>query len=113
MRTIRREIREFRDFLYDSSVNIKDRCFLVFSLAMIVSFLVSVPCGFIMKEPLSSTLNTLFASALFTVFVVIAYRSKKIRRIRLLVAFLDVFVLMPGLFLTNGGVFSGAPLWVD
>ena len=102
----------FYDFLYDSSIDLKDRCFIVFSLAMVLSFLVSVPCGLIMREPVLSTAMTLVACLVFTVFVRISYKSRKIRRIRLTIAVLVALFLLPGLLITNGGIYSGAPLWI-
>ncbi|MBR1855071.1 MAG: DegV family EDD domain-containing protein [Lachnospiraceae bacterium] len=112
MSLFKRKIEAFHDFLYDSSIDFKDRCFIVFSLAMVLSFLVSVPCGLIMREPILSTVMTLVACLVFTLFVRISYKSRKIKRIRMTIAVLVALFLLPGLLITNGGINSGAPLWI-
>ncbi|MBQ9277108.1 MAG: DegV family EDD domain-containing protein [Lachnospiraceae bacterium] len=107
-----RERNSLNFFIYDSTIDLKDRSFIVFSMAMIMSFVVSVPCGLIMGEPISSTITTLVGTIIFTILVSIAYKTRKIGPFRLVVAVLDAFVLLPGLYITNGGINSGAPLWI-
>ena len=62
-------------FLYDSSINLKDRSFVVFSIAIIVALYLAVPSGIIMQEPLSATISTLVGAVLFTIYVFYAFRS--------------------------------------
>ncbi len=99
-------------FLNDSSINIADRSFMVFSISMIMALYAAVPCGLIMHEPLISTLTTLFGAVFFSLYVLYVYKSKKIQQARIILAVIIALVFLPAMFFTNGGVAGGTPIWL-
>ena len=48
----------FHDYVYDSSVELRKRTFLLFSAAALLALFTAIPCGLIMHEPLSATIST-------------------------------------------------------
>ena len=46
------------DYLYDSSIDIKERTFMLFSVAVLTALILAIPLGLIMQEPLSATIST-------------------------------------------------------
>ena len=75
MKAIRREISRFRSYIYDQSIDIKDRSFLLFSITVLIALFAAIPCGLIMREPLMATLATLGGTVFFTVYLVIAVNT--------------------------------------
>ena len=104
--------KNFADYIFDPSVDIKDRSFMVFSAAVLVSLFLAVPAGIIMHEPLSATLSTLAGAIFFTIFVLAAIRLKKINQAKIIVSIILIFIFLPAMFFTNGGAQGGAPIWL-
>lgn len=96
-----------RDYLYDSEIDIKERTFLLFSAAVLVALILAVPFGMIMQEPLSATISTFIGAVFFTLYVVFAFKRKKIRRAKIVISIILIFIFLPAMFFTNGGVVGG------
>lgn len=89
IRQFRKLIVKTTEYLNDTSVNMNDRAFVVFSTTVLVALFAAIPCGLIMHEPLSATLSTLAGAVFFTAYVawaiikdrlevtVIQYRSSR------------------------------------
>lgn len=105
-------IKRIRDYIYDPSVDLKDRSFMLFSVAALVAMFASVPCGLIMHEPISATISTVAGSMFFAIYMLHAFRKNKIERARKVISFVLVLIFLPLMFFTNGGVGGGAPLWM-
>lgn len=105
-------IKRIRDYIYDPSVDLKDRSFMLFSVAALVAMFAAVPCGLIMHEPISATISTFAGSMFFAVYMLHAFRKNKIERARKVISFVLVLFFLPLMFFTNGGVGGGAPLWM-
>ena len=99
-------------FLNDSTINIADRSFMVFSISMVIALYLAVPCGLIMREPLTATISTMFGALFFTACVVYAYRRKKIKQARIMLAIILSLIFLPAMFFTNGGINGGTPIWL-
>lgn len=54
--------------MYDSSVDIKDRTFMLFSIAVLASLFLAIPFGLIMQEPLSATISTFLGFVFFILY---------------------------------------------
>ena len=65
-----------------------------------------------MREPLLATIATLAGALILTVIVVVAYRKNKTRYARILISVSTVFIFLPLIFFTSGGVNGGAPIWI-
>ena len=105
-------IDRFRDYIYDPSVNIKDRSFVVFSITVLFALFAAIPCGLIMREPLSATIATLIGAIFFSLYVWYEIRSKHIARAKIVISVVLVFIFLPAMFFTNGGAIGGTPIWL-
>ena len=103
---------KIRKYIFDPTVDIRDRAFMLFSILVLIALFAAIPCGLIMKEPLSATLSTLVGAILFSLYVYIAFRKCRIARARVVLSVVVVFVFLPMMFFTNGGGSGGAPLWL-
>ena len=102
---------QLKEYVYDSSISLKDRSFVVFSFVLIGELIFgAVPSGIIMKEPWSSTLYTLAGALFFGAYVVYSIRKKKIASAKIVISVILIFIFLPLMFFTNGGVYSGVPV---
>lgn len=102
----------FRDFFYNSSIDVKDRAYILFSIAVLIALFVAIPCGLIMKEPPMATLSTLAGALFFSAYVYYSIRKNKIKSAKKILSVIVVFLFLPGMFFTNGGAEGGAPVWL-
>ena len=109
---MREELARFREYIYDSSVSLKDRSFMVFSVMVLGALFAAVPCGMLVDEPISSTISSLIGALVFLVFVIYAYKKKKIAQAKIVICIVLIFFFLPAMFFTNGGVYSGTPVWL-
>ncbi len=101
-----------KDYVFDTSINIKDRTFILFSLAVLVALFLAIPCGLIMREPPLATVSTAVGLVAFSLYVYICFRKERIARARIVISFVLVFIFLPSMLITNGGIESGAPIWL-
>ncbi len=112
MHNLKKIIKLINRYVRDSSVDIKDRSFMVFSVTLLVGIFLAVPAGIIMHEPVSATVATLIGGVLFSVYVWYSFAKGRINRARIVISFVVVFIFLPAMFFTNGGASGGAPLWL-
>ena len=112
MRAVKRLYERITRYILDSSINIKERSFIVFSITVLVALFAAVPCGLIMHEPLSATLSTFIGAVFFTAYVIICFKWNRIERARIVLSIIIAFVFLPVMFFTNGGVEGGTPIWL-
>ena len=105
-------IARIRRYIYDSSVDLKERTFMLFSGVVLVALFLAVPFGIIMREPFSATISTFIGAVFFTLYVVYAFKKKHIRTAKIVLSIILVFIFLPAMFFTNGGVEGGAPIWL-
>ncbi len=109
---IKRLIDKIRDYIYDSSVDLKDRSFILFSIAVLGALIVAVPAGMYMGEPIEATISTGAGALFFIIFVAFAFKKNIIDKARVIICVILVFVFLPSMFFTNGGVYGGTPVWL-
>ncbi len=111
-----KRIREFHErfmnYVYDSSIDIKERTFIVFSFAVLIALFAAIPCGLIMHEPPSATISTVIGAVFFTAYVIFSIRRKRIQQAKLTLSVILVFFFLPAMFFTNGGAEGGTPIWL-
>ena len=61
MDSIKRLYGRINNYMYDSSIDIKERTFMLFSGAVLVALFRAVPFGLILREPISQHLLVLFS----------------------------------------------------
>ncbi len=112
MRAARRLYERIIRYIFDSSINIKERTFIVFSITVLVALFAAVPCGLVMHEPITATIATFIGAVFFTAYVIISFRHKKIERAKIVLSLVLSFIFLPAMFFTNGGVEGGTPIWL-
>ena len=112
VQNMKKMINNLKNYVYDSSVNVKERVFVVFSITVLFALFAAVPCGIIMHEPPVATISTLVGAILFSVYVVYAITDGKIEQARIVLSIILIFVFLPAMFFTNGGVYGGTPIWL-
>ena len=103
---------KLRDYVYNPTVNLKDRTFILFSVAVLFALFIAVPCGLIMREPLSATISTLIGAIIFSIYVYLCFKFKRLARARIAISIILVFIFLPLMFFTNGGIYGGTPVWL-
>ncbi|MCR5507811.1 MAG: DegV family EDD domain-containing protein [Lachnospiraceae bacterium] len=98
------------DYLYDSSIDPKERAFVVFSVSELAALFLTLVIGIFLKEPKSSTMVQFLITAACTALFIFAVKTGKLKGARIVVAFLLVFLLQPAMFFTKGGIHAGATL---
>ena len=109
MRSLRKRI---ADYVFNPSVNIQDRSFVLFSCLVLIALYAAVPLGLIMREPLSATISTLIGAIAFSAYVYYVFAKNKIAQAKIVLSIVVVFLFLPAMFFTNGGALSGVPLWL-
>lgn len=103
--------KQLKEYMYDSSVSLKDRSFILFSIVLILELIfVASPLGVLQGEPMSATLATLGGAILFGIYIIVSFLRRKIKSAKVVVSILVVFAFLPLMFFTNGGVYSGVPV---
>ena len=105
-------VNRFKDYIFDSSINIKDRSFILFSTAVLFSLILAVPSGLIMGEPPIATISTAVSLVFFTIYLVFSFKTHRLERAKIVISIILVFIFLPGMFFTNGGVYGGTPVWL-
>lgn len=95
-----------QSYIYDSSIDIKERTFMLFSGTVLVALFLAVPLGLIMGEPPSATISSLIGAVFFTLYVIYAFKRKRIKNAKILISIILIFIFLPAMFFTNGGVES-------
>ena len=85
-------------YFFDSSIDAKDRSFVVFSFSEIMALFASLIIGIFLNEPLSSTVSQAIITVACSALLIFAVRSGRIRVAKIFVAFLLVCVFQPLLF---------------
>ena len=104
--------KRFIKYIYDQSINVKDRSFILYSVLVLVALFFAVPCGLIMHEPLSATISTLMGAICFSIYLFYSFKKRRIERAKMVLSLVVVFVFLPAMFFTNGGANSGTPVWL-
>lgn len=104
--------KHIKEYIYDQSIDIGKRTFVLFSVLVLLAIFAAVPCGIIMREPVSATVSTFIGAVFFSIYVYHAIKKDMIERARVVLSVILVFIFLPAMFFTNGGVYGGAPIWL-
>ena len=99
-------------YIYDPTRDIKDRSFILFSIVVLISLFIAVPCGLVMHEPPIATVSTFAGALFFSVYVKYSVKNNKIEKAKKVISVLLIFIFLPAMFFTNGGSDGGAPVWL-
>ncbi len=98
----------FLNYLYDSSIDMKDRTFVLFTFAEMFALTVNVLYGFLfLGEGLVPTIATIVFVIFGAAIIIKLMKKKDLRRARIILALLLVFVMRPAMFFAKGGIRNG------
>ena len=109
---IKRIFSRFKEYITDTSVDIKSRTFVLFSAVMLAALYLAIPSGLIMGEALPAMVTTISGTVLFTIYVAVVFKKKRIKNARGFISVIVVFVFLPFMFFTNSGAQGGIPIWM-
>lgn len=98
MKMIKKIHNILEDYVYDPSINIKERTFIMFSIAVLVALFAAIPCGIFMREPLSATLATLAGAVFFSLYVIWSFKKNRIERAKIVISIILVFLFLQEMF---------------
>ena len=108
---LRKKLIHLKKYMYDSTINLKDRTFVIFSTLLITELVfIGIPLGFLMNKPTSSALTILISVSFLALYVFYTIKKNKIKSAKIVISIILVFALLPITFFTNGGINSGAPV---
>ncbi|MCR4785768.1 MAG: DegV family EDD domain-containing protein [Lachnospiraceae bacterium] len=107
MRILRRLNERVNSYLFDSSIYIKDRTFVLFTSLELMALLLNAVVAVILGDPLTSALASLMGVAVGVVILIILVRMDKIKVAKISTALVLVLFLRPAAFFTKGGVDNG------
>lgn len=107
MKHFRRIKERFYGYIYDSSINVKDRTFVLFSTLYFAVLLIYMLIGIILHEPFHSTLATAVIIGGNIGFLVYIVKRSMFKSAKVIVAFFMVFVFEPYCFFAKGGLHCG------
>ena len=107
MRILRRLNERFNSYLFDSSIYIKDRTFVLFTSLELMALLLNAVAAVILGDPLTSALASLMGVAVGAVILIILVRMDKIKVAKIAIALVLVLILRPAAFFAKGGVDNG------
>lgn len=112
MRLFKNIRNRLKDYLFDSSINIKERTFMMFSIVVLIALFLAIPSGLIMREPVTATVSTIIGTVFFSVYVFFSFTKNRISQAKIVISIILIFVFLPVMFFTNGGVEGGTPIWL-
>lgn len=112
MKSLKGFINRIQSYILNPGVNMTEKSYMVFSTVVLIALFVAVPCGLIMREPFIATISTLLGAIAFTIYVYVSYKKQLIQKARIVLSIIVVFVFLPAMFFTNGGVSGGTPIWL-
>lgn len=104
-------IRRIKDYLYDSSVNIQDRLFILLTCIALSGMVLALLVGILLGENIEGTISTAVAFVFICIIIFFGVSRKKVRATANFLAFVLAFVLFPLVYITSGGIHGGAPIW--
>ncbi|MBQ9568402.1 MAG: DegV family EDD domain-containing protein [Lachnospiraceae bacterium] len=107
MRIFRRLNERVNSYLFDSSIYIKDRTFVLFTSLELMALLLNAVAAVILGDPLTSALASLMGVAVGVVILIILVRMDKIKVAKIAIALVLALFLRPAAFFTKGGVDNG------
>ena len=98
-------------YLDDSTVEVRERIFVLLSLIALSGIVLALVAGIIIGENPESLAFTFLGFVIFATIVYLGYRLRKLSAAAIVAAAFTIFVTQPLNFITSGGVYGGAALW--
>ena len=70
------------EYIFDTSVKLQNRSFVVFSFLTLIALYAAVPYGIVMHEPITATISTLIGAIVFSLYVYHMFINNKIDWLR-------------------------------
>ncbi len=103
--------KRFKDYIMDPENDIKDRVFLLITVIAMSSLAFAFIAGFPLGESMVNQLILAGGFLFFLIVTAVSTKSGSMRRGSNLISVTLIFVLLPLVYFTGGGIDGGAPVW--
>ena len=103
--------KHLQDYIDARAWGVQEKTFILLAIMSAFAMAFGIIVEVIGREPISSLLFTGLGMLVFGIIIGVVLRTRKIRRGMFIVSLALVFVLLPAVFIYNGGIYGGAPLW--
>ncbi|MCR5098632.1 MAG: DegV family EDD domain-containing protein [Lachnospiraceae bacterium] len=98
--------------IYDEEArDIQERLFFVICVVGLISYAATIVTSFFIGESYFNILIMFAGLLLFLGITVLTFKYKRVKLGEFLISFLMVYVMLPLIFFTGGGIYGGAPMW--
>lgn len=104
-------IKKYIQSIWDVNRGHQDRIFRLIAGLGLVGLFVGAVAAVVSGESTENIIASIFAFLLFLVIIYLTIRYEKIRLGANVIAFLIIYLLLPMLFLTGGGIYGGNPIY--
>ncbi|MBE7009133.1 MAG: DegV family EDD domain-containing protein [Ruminococcaceae bacterium] len=104
-------IKWIRKYLDDPKLDIQERSFVLLSIVGLIGILLAVVNGLVLDQPVMATIFTAVGFVVFSLLMAYGLKRGKIQLTMAIITACLVFVFLPGIFFTSGGIYSGSPVW--
>ena len=94
-----------------SERDIRERIYILLTIVANVAMVLAFLCGLIFGETMADVIGLGLAAVFFMVVNVLSIHFNKIELGASIIAAVIVFVILPFIFFTGGGIYGGAPIW--
>ncbi len=95
----------------DEERDIQERMFFIICVIGLVAYSISLITAFFIGETLFNLGIMAVGLILLFLVVVLTFKFKRVKLGEFLISFLMVYVMLPLIFFTGGGIYGGAPMW--
>ena len=107
MNAIKKFYSYYKEFLYDSSVNIKDRTFMLFTVSEMAALLIFATVSIFLGENISSVFILLLGVLTGIVLLYVFAKKNMLKTAKIVLTLILVLGLRPVAFFTKGGIDNG------
>ncbi len=112
MNIFQRTVKRISEYIHNSSIDLKERCFVVFNITTGAAFLESVILRLILGISIHSVMVPLISALLLLTSTIFAFQSGHIKGARVLISVFLIAVSIPSMFFVSGGVYGSSSLWI-
>ena len=108
---MRKNLEKLKIYLYDTNNDIQERSFVLLSIVALCAMVVATVFGAVEGQPILATISCGAGVVAFSIVLFIGLKTNKIKLSMVLISSMLIFAFLPVTFFTNGGIYSGTPIW--
>lgn len=108
---MRKNLEKLKIYLYDTNNDIQERSFVLLSIVALCAMVVATVFGVAEGQPILATMSCGAGVVAFSIVLFIGLKTNKLKFSMVLISSMLIFAFLPVTFFTNGGIYSGTPIW--